>query len=208
MKWRNWIRSEGNTVSPQQVFWKWFTENEAELLDFEVGRELERERVFDRLQAQLRKVHPDLTFEFGPRGQRREFIISADGIKGAFPAVSALVSAAPSLDRWQISGFRPRHPPMTIALAGKQVDPKDVQVSLLDNGKIAGIYMFIPGFSEKDAVQWKQIGYLLLDNALGEYDVETKVGLIEFLPPEEKSELERFPLTELPRLFQPVDFEA
>ena len=37
---------------------------------------------------------------------------------------------------------------------------------------------------QEDDVDLKQIGYLLLDEALGEYDVETRLGLIKMLSPE------------------------
>src|SRR5580698_4047505 len=108
MSWRSWFRSETIAASSHQAFWKWFTEHEVEFLDFEADHEIEREWLFDILQTQLKQVHSGLTFEFGPKGQTREFIISADGIKSAFPFVSALVAAAPKFERWQISGFRPR----------------------------------------------------------------------------------------------------
>jgi len=55
-------------------------------------------------------------------------------------------------------------------------------ISLVDNGKLAGIYLFLPGYVETD-VTYKQIGYLLLDESLGEFDVETSVGMIQMLPP-------------------------
>jgi hypothetical protein len=42
---------------------------------------------------------------------------------------------------------------------------------------------------------------LLLDDALGEYDVETKVRLIKMLPREAETDIERYPLAELPVLF-------
>jgi hypothetical protein len=59
--------------------------------------------------------------------------------------------------------------------------PKDVFFSLLTKDSVIGLQLFIPGFSEND-VTLKQIGYLMLDDALGEYDVETKIGLIQMLP--------------------------
>ena len=80
------------------------------------------------------------------------------------------------------------------------MDPKDVQFSLVDNGKVTGIYLFIPGFNDDDA-EMKQIGYLLLDDTLGEYDVEARLGLIKMLPPETRTEFQRYPLTELPKRF-------
>jgi hypothetical protein len=114
---------------------------------------------------------------------------------------SALADAAPRLERWYITAFRPRRtPPNIVEFRRKRVDPKDVQFSLLDNGNSVGIYLFIPGFEEGDA-ELKQIGYLLLDDTLGEYDVEIRLGLIKMLPPEAHTEGQRFPLFELPARF-------
>jgi hypothetical protein len=83
-------------MKAQEEFWKWFTQHEAELHDFDPGQDTEREKIFNKLAAQLQKVDPDLTFEFGPTEPGREFVISAGGMKRAFPAVASLVNAAPS----------------------------------------------------------------------------------------------------------------
>jgi hypothetical protein len=183
--------------TPQQQFWDWFRQHELELLDFEA----DQERIFDQLAGEIQKVDPNLTFEFGPREEKREFVISAGGIKRAFSAVSDLVNAAPRLERWRVTGFRPRRPPGNIVeFRGKSVNPTDVQFTLVHNGKNAGIYLFVPGFREGDA-DLKQIGYLLLDDLLGEYDVETRLGLIEMLPPETATSGQRYPLSELPARF-------
>ena len=185
----------------QEEFWNWFVQHEVELFNFDPRRQTECERIFDKLAYELQKVDPSLTFEFGPKETRREFVISAGGIKRAFPAVASLVAAAPTLDRWQVTAFRPRRkPPNVVEFGGKRVHPKDVQFSLLDNGKNAGVYLFIPDFRDGDA-DWKQIGYLLLDDTLGEYDVESRLGLIKMLPPDAQTKGERHPLAQLPALF-------
>ena len=189
-------------MTTQTQFWNWFIQREPELFDFDATREAEREAFFVDIASELHKVDPDLTFEIGPNGRpKREFIISAGGIKRAFPAVVSLVSAAPTLQRWQVTAFRPRRSPISaVEIGGKRVDPRDVQFSLLDNGKIAGLYMFIPGFREDD-IDLEQIGYLLLDEALGEYDVESRLGLIKMLSPQTPMDGERHPLADLPALF-------
>jgi len=182
-------------------FWNWVIEHEAELFEFDPKRVIERENLFDRLATELHKVHRDLAFEFGPRGPRREFVISAAGIKEAFPAVIGLAHAAPGLERRQFTAFRPRRTPINVVeIEGKRIDPRDVQFSLVDNGKVAGLYLFIPGYRDGD-VDLKQIGYLLLDGALGEYDVETRLGLIKMLSPDTRTEENRSPLPDLPTLF-------
>jgi hypothetical protein len=196
-----WAHPETTTMTSPRKFWDWFVQHEAELFNFDPDLEAERERIFDEVASQLRKVDPDLAFEFGPNQPIREFVVSAGGIKRAFPTVASLVDVAPTLARWQVTAFRPRRTPCNVVeLQGKRVDPRDVQFSLLDNGKIAGIYLFIPGFQEGD-VDVKQIGYLLLDETLGEYDVESRLGLIKMLPPDTRTEGERYPLAELPARF-------
>ena len=65
---------------------------------------------------------------------------------------------------------------------------------------MAGVYLFIPGFREDD-VPSKQIGYLFLDAALGEYDVETRLGLIKMLSPDTQTVGHQYPLAQLPTLF-------
>jgi hypothetical protein len=184
-------------MNAYEEFWEWFTQRQNEIFEFEA----DQERVFDLLAAALQKVDSHLTFEFGPKGRNREFVISAGGIKSAFPAVISLVDAAPPLDRWKITAFRPRRtPPDVVEFGGKQARPRDVQFSLLDNGKIAGLRLFIPSFQEDDP-DWKQVGYLLLDDTLGEYDVESRLGLIKMYSPDARNAERRYPLADLPSAF-------
>ena len=189
-------------MNAQAQFWNWFIDHESELFSFDPGRGAEREKLFDEIAREIQKIDPDLSFEFGPNGTpRREFVISASGIKRAFPAVISLVDAAPSLARWQVIAFRPRRTPINIVeIRGKRVDPRDVQFSLRDDGKLAGVCLFIPGFRDDD-VDYKQIGYLLLDEALGEYDVESRLGLIKMFSPQTATDGNRHPFADLPTLF-------
>jgi len=184
-------------MTSEQAFWKWFVAHEDELLDLES----DRERLFGSLHERLNQVHPDLVFEFGPRAKRREFVISAGGLRNAFPAVSSLVAAAPRLDRWRITGFRPRRTPINQVRLGQEcIDPADVEFSLLTDDSAIGLRLFIPGFREGNKAM-KHIAYLMLDEALGEYDVETKVGLIQMLPSNSHPTAERYPLAELAARF-------
>lgn len=128
-------------------------------------------------------------------------MISAGGLKRSFPVVLVVVNAAPPLERWRWIAFRPRREfSGVVQFRGKRVVSDDVQFTLLDNGRTAGIKLFIPGFKESDS-DWKQIGYLLLDEMLGEYDVESRLSLIKMLPTDTKSPGDRHPLRELPGLF-------
>jgi hypothetical protein len=188
-------------MGKEQAFWMWFLRHEDDLMHFE----RDREPIFDALAVELQKVNPDLTFEFGPfQNGSREFVLTSAGIKSAFPAVESLAAAAPELTGWKITAFRPRRPVGKIIEFGQhRIDPEDVEYSLLRSKNEIGLYLFIPGYSECNS-DVGQIGYLFLDEALGEYDVEMKLGLIKMFPPESITPGPRFPLRELPEHFDEV----
>lgn len=185
-------------ASQEDVFWKWFQKNEALLFDFEK----DQDRVFNLLATEMQKVDPNLTFEFGPKAQgKREFIISADGIKSSFPKVESLVAAAPqNLKKWILIKYRPRREPFDIQYQGITIKADSVSIGLEpDNNKI-GLTLFIPGFTEENSKTFTGIAYLLLDQALGEYDVETRVGYIE-VKSVVPANLKVVSLQELPKAF-------
>jgi len=179
-------------------FWRWFLDNEDRLFIYEVNQDA----LFDELAAQLREVDEDLTFEFGPVVDgRREFVVSAGGHKASFPAVERLCAAAPALPKWKIIPFRPRRSSISqVELRGQTLNPRDVDVVLLHNRKDVGLHIFVPGYEEGDS-NLGQMVYLMLDEALGEYVVETQVTLIKLFPYETPSEGERIPMPEMPPYF-------
>lgn len=185
--------------SKEEKFWKWFQANEARLFSFEQ----DQDRVFADLGPQMSKVHPSLTFEFGPiEDGKREFVISADGNKEAFPAVNALADKAPPLDRWIVVKFRQRRGTVPdIGFESTRVKSSDVQFTIEPDGEKAGITLYIDGYKESQRREFGSIGFLFLDSSLGEYDVETKVGFIEFKPSTEPTKLTKLPLVELPEIF-------
>lgn len=185
-------------MTKEETFWKWFQANEARLFDFEQ----DREKIFGELGRELKKVHPDLVFEFGPKNEKRDFTVSADGIKEAFPAVISLVDKTPPLERWKILKFRQRgKPDVNITLNGETMNGDQFKFTLEPDGKKAGITLYIDGYDETRRDLFAKAGFILLDNCLGEYDMETKVGFVEFKPASEPSSLTKQPLSELPGTF-------
>lgn len=170
------MNQESSRISPEQRFWQWFQENESNLFDFE----RDQERMFDRLITEMHRVNPNLTFEFGPkRNGKREFVISADGIRDAFPDVKSLYDCAPALERWTFVKFRPRREPNSISLGGTSVAAPSVRVYMELNRRKVDLIVFVPNYSTKAHKTYASIVFLLLDEALGEYDVETRVGNID-----------------------------
>ena len=183
----------------EEAFWKWFKANEPLLFSFEKNQEA----IFNDLGARMARVNPNLTFEFGPvKDGKREFVISAGGIKKAFPSVEALYNAAPSLPRWTWVKYRPRRLPINdLNFGGKRIKPDDVRYLMSQDGDKVGIVLFFDGYNEKEKKIFAEIGYLFLDEALGEYSVETEVGFIEFQGHDSKDFAQSHPLRELPANF-------
>jgi hypothetical protein len=167
--------------SKYEKFWKWFQSHEDEIFHFDA----DREKVFDKLATRLHRVHRNLTFEFSSidNGQR-EFIVSAGGIREAFPEVLALVGEAPLLPRWQTIAFRQRKDMPVIQCGDKTIERDSLFFDYaLVRDKI-DLTVFMSGIasgSAKDVTGLKTVGYLHLDATVGEYHVETKIAGIEFV---------------------------
>jgi len=149
----------------------------------------------------MKKIDPNLTFEFGPKKNgKRDFVISAGGIQSAFPVVIALYNAAPKLDRWNFIKFRPRREfaDTSLKLNGAEVAAKDISFALAPEGSKVGITLYMKGYTATPDQTYEQIAYLMLDTALGEYDVETKVGAIAVKDATTDDQVKKSPLKDLP----------
>lgn len=165
-------------ASVEGDFWAWFQKNENMLFNFESNRET----IFNKLSDALTLVDPNLTFEFGPiEDSKREFIISANGIKDSFPSVESLFNSAPNLNKWILIKYRQRRSPLLhLTYEDTSIKPDEIYYNLYKDGDKLGIVLFFDNYTEEERVLYANIGYLYLDQALGEYDVETKLGFIEF----------------------------
>jgi hypothetical protein len=163
-------------------FWSWFVDNQARYFEMDVENISQRNKLFAELSGHLISIDENLTFEFGklPKG-KMDFVISAGGIEATFPKVIKLVDKAPTIKNWKITAFRqPKDFDTTIEIAGAKVDPKETLVQLFRDGEKIGVVLYIPEFKETPHQLYEQLGFLLLDQTLGEYVVGTKVGFIEF----------------------------
>jgi hypothetical protein len=185
------------SASPEADFWVWFELHEEEIFNFENNREL----VFDKLTTQMHKVDSSLTFEFGPEEDgQREFTISADGNKEAFPSVEKLYVAAPELKKWKVIKFRSRREPSDIKFQGVFVQAASVKVLLVKDGAKVELTVLVPGYMESKQESYGGIALLLLDHAIGEYDVEMHVGGIGVFAPSAQY-TGAISLAELPKAF-------
>jgi hypothetical protein len=189
-----------NLRETYEQFWEWFQANADRLAHFEA----DQEAIFEELSDELHKVHRKLTFEFGPEtgAGGREFIVSADGNRALFPFVQGLVAAAPELPGWKILAFRQRKETdgLSLRMGDLELDPKTVWFKAKrEQGKVA-LTLYLDGLTPKNKDSLSRAALILLDTALGEYDVEMKVGPLEFKPlPADPAARGLHPFKELPQ---------
>jgi hypothetical protein len=174
----------------EQRFWRWFEDNSERLFNWEA----DQERVFADLKCALAKVNAGLVFEFGPaRPDRREFTVSADGVRKLFPAVIDLVAAAPSLPRWEVLAFRQpvSDPtlPLTLEFNSLKLSTDDVWFVAQPRGDVVGLHLFIRGLTADNNKLLSGAAFVLLDSVLGEYVVETQVGSVDSQPLPDRPEV-------------------
>lgn len=162
-------------------FWKWFVANCGR---FQKGDALD-EQLCDELGERIQKIDRNLTFEITPSdGGPYELVVSADGMKKAFATVTTVVTAAPTITNWKITAFRQRSSLESIELSfnGVTLSPTTVQYVLIPDGNKLDLLVVIPDTSDELRDQTAGAAFLLLDAALGEYDVATFLRTIEFEP--------------------------
>ena len=177
------------------AFWTWFQTNAAQL-----HADTDLRKVMERISAELAKIDKGVFAEIGGDAKTRVLVISVNGKKELFPKVQAIHAAAPKVDGWSIVAFRQRRAPGDIAkfqLGGKTLDPAQIKFVAKANADKLDLDVFMPSFTTHD--EMAQIGFIVLDHSIGELDMETRIGGIEFLPLD-KAPAAAKPLAELPSI--------
>ncbi len=180
-------------LTPEQKFWTWFTKNLPQLETVQTGRE----PILAELNTQLKRVHKDLVFEMGlgEKGQR-EFIVSANGIKSTVPHVERLAGSAPPISGWRVIQFRPRKDGVDLVLNDKKFSKDSIFYTAQEVNSVLNLWLYIDGLTSANTREYMGACFIFLDTVIGEYDVMTRIGQIEFLPLIEADGRQR-PLREL-----------
>lgn len=188
-----------NNNSPEQRFWHWFLVNEESLRK---GSDATQAGKYEELEAELKKVNEHLGFEIERSDAHlREFVVSASGRKEAFPAVVALVEAAPKLEHWIVRAFRPRREIERLEMAGRVLHIDEVFFTMEPAAHLVNITLYFGDEEDFDEEVYGHIAFVLLDAELGEFDVEMLVGRVDVLPRNAPSRFAKYPLRELPKRF-------
>lgn len=179
--------------SPEERFWEWFLQNRPQIRAVKTGTE----PVIGQIAKRLASVHKDLVWVAGKGSDGvHEFIISADGIREMIPKVKSLVDAAPDMAGWRIIAFRPREPGLGVKMANRELTSDSIFFVSAVNGEKLDIDLYIDGLNASNFRDLAQCCFILLDSTIGEYDVMTRIGEIDFKPLIEADGRQR-PLTQL-----------
>lgn len=189
--------------TPEEIFWKWFSGSEHWLFADE-----DRDAVSDEIAERLDEVTPGLMGEAGPeRFGKRELVLSADGDRELFAAVEALVAAAPPLKQWTVTAFRQPKDLREHGTAeedGVRLSVDDVWFSHKPSGGETDLEMYVRGLNAANEDEVGRPAFVLLERALGEVVIATRVNNIGWhgLPdaPEERGLLPLRKIVDVPAL--------
>ena len=180
--------------SPNIIFWNWFKKNEQYIYDNIDNKELQSE-LYDKISNELGKVDSNLAFNSSPilKNGKREFTISADGLKESFVSVEKLVEQSPKFKNWNIIAFRQRidNDNLEVRYNDYVISYDDLYYKSSMNEDLYGIDLYIKNFDGSGQMQ--NTIYILLDALLGEYDTTMRIDWIEWheLSNENKSRLKK-----------------
>lgn len=190
---------EAPAPDPSPAFWAWIAANLEALEAVKTGQE----PVTKELARELKKVDPRLVFELGIGREPFELIISADGNKALFAQVKKFVATAPQIPGAKVIAFRPRKPieGFSMKVGERTLAGTDLWfVAGADPNRkgLLGVDVFVVGMKGERDEPLQDAAFMMLEATVGEFDLETKIGEIQFKPAPASLELPLKPLKELP----------
>jgi hypothetical protein len=165
-------------------FWQWFMANGNVLKD---RHHPDREALTDELLERLQRVSEGLWFEMGIRPDGTgHLIVSAEGDADFFPDVAALVEAAPAMEGWDVTAFKPaRGFGFVLNRSGIAVDPGQVRFAALsdpDDPDFFGIEVGYPHYNPEREDDFLDATYTMLEVGIGELDLAEHVHHVQVGP--------------------------
>ena len=134
---------------------------------------------FDKRLAPILEVDPD---------GRIEFVVTANGNRGAFPIARRLVRAAPALDAWRFIALKPRRAldlRQSVSLpSGAPVPLEEIRVAMVPSRRGVEIALLMPvdARDPEAARRCRPLARTIVLALIGEEDMATRVIDIEVFP--------------------------
>ena len=182
-----WGKQQKKDLAPEDRFWTNFRKDVPELERLYKAHQAGRNTLTGMVRivgSHLRVYDENLSYELGHDGERYDLVISAGGMQSNMGSVLRLVRAMPPIDHWKVTAFRPpldRPEDVSLNIDGVTVNTDIARFALgaPSEGRCDILLVFREGTLPEDM---KPVipGFHILDMILGEYDVMTRIGDIEF----------------------------
>lgn len=172
-------------------FWNWFQQNEDRLGKMKGPYD----PLFNELTSKLQEIDPRLKIEIGVPSSRRykfQLEISPELNPALFSAARKIVAAVPETKYFEVVAFKQRlHEQILrkLELSNSDAEHNYYSLSIRDLryrmnivGHRANIVILIRNYKadEPNSIHMQDMSLMMLHQALGEYDLVTKVGNITF----------------------------
>jgi hypothetical protein len=182
-----------SSVKAIDAFWDWFR---LHLPEFDALSDPDA-AFWDIAVGQLQQLDERFKFELShPNGTVREFIITAEGRKEAFPLAEAIVARAPKIPGWSFIALKP---PMGFdfqtTYEGICFDPNSMRFRPLvnkSNPQNLGLRVGVPNLNPSIKRQADNAIFVILDTALGERAAALEIDYVEVAPLPESPDSEGY----------------
>lgn len=143
---------------------------------------------FRYYSALLEAISPGLFLALTLSPGKPEITITANGNPSLFPDARRIAEAAPTSLLGVVDVYALRRPQgfvSAIHIAGEVLDGETVRYRAKAHGGLLDVTLYVPGFISLQNTASENLAgasFLLLDHALGEYEVATRFGGIHFAP--------------------------
>ncbi|MCS6934118.1 MAG: hypothetical protein NZM35_03075 [Chitinophagales bacterium] len=169
-----------------QIFWEWFVNNKTQLEKMidNLGTENNDLTFFRDTTEKLKEFDPALYAEFTYNKETGNYVIviTPNGIRNGIEPTEKIVSCAPVIPRWEVRKYRkPTNDRVEIKFQGISLQYDDFKV-LREYDKESHkmhIALLMKEFDPMDE-RYGHLGFLALDHYVGEYNVMTCIGGIDF----------------------------
>jgi hypothetical protein len=166
----------------KQSFWTWFEMNH-EYINNELDKNPDDIALL--IREQLDEENPNIHFDipFKKHNNKRQFILSADGIQEYFTDVIRLYENHPHIEGWEFILFRPRtyQIDQVIDMDGLQLSYEDIFFKDFYHNDQLYVDVYIKGYQEQDH-RYVHAYFILLDTLIGEFDAVTYITQTRVYP--------------------------
>ena len=158
-------------------FWQWWQETGAQRWEQAIREGTPADdALIQETTEQVQTIGPNLAFEFHP-GRNTAFglTVTAQGYAENRAVARRWLNAAPASDIWEFYDLRQPTPGFSISLGETTVSTDDLRFRLNPGDSVLNVDVYHPGITEPN------LGFLLLDSAFGERNVEMWFGEINFV---------------------------